>query len=311
MENVFLDLKKSTVDKVQFALPSGEHFDFWIKRDDLIDDLISGNKWRKLKYNIALASQKNKDGVITFGGAYSNHLVATAKACNLANLKSIGIVRGEELNEMSNDTLKRCSHFGMKLIFISRSNYSQRSDYDYQNKIKEEHPNFHLVPEGGANFYGVIGCQEILKEITTSFDHVFLSAGTGTTSAGVILSADEKTKIHVVSALKGDFMREEVYNKIQLVINDKMEAKNYLENTIFYSDTNFGGYGKWDDKLIDFANDFFNQTNVKLDVVYTAKTAFKLIELVKNKKINNRSKVLFIHTGGLQGNSSIAENLSY
>jgi len=297
---------------MKLALPSGGLFSFSVKRDDLIDDVVSGNKWRKLKYSIAQAQQLGKNGILTFGGAYSNHLVATAKMCQLNGLKSMGIVRGEELNEKSNDTLKQCASYGMELLFISRGEYRERTDYSFLSCLKNEYLDYYVVPEGGANFYGVVGCQEILKETPNQYDHVFLAAGTATTAAGVLLSLPEKTKIHVVSSLKGKgIMLKALTEKLKWVVGDYEAVNELLRQVVVHDDYHFGGYGKYNDELIGVMQTIFTQTQLKLDPIYTAKAFYAMLDQLNNSKISVSDEILFIHTGGLQGLKGVEEKMGY
>jgi 1-aminocyclopropane-1-carboxylate deaminase len=180
------DTKKSIIQKVELPFLNRKGIELFVKRDDLIDDFVSGNKWRKLKYNLALAKANNSAGVLTFGGAYSNHLLATVAACEKMGVPAIGIVRGEELNRNSNSVLSRCATLGMDLQFISRNEYALIHDRMYHEELLAKFPNFHIVPEGGANYYGIIGCQEILSETPNNYDHIFVAQGTTTTSAGLV-----------------------------------------------------------------------------------------------------------------------------
>jgi 1-aminocyclopropane-1-carboxylate deaminase len=300
--DVLFNSEESLLEKLKYEdVSTSKILEVFVKRDDLIDPLVSGNKWRKLKYNIEQAKHKSGEGIITFGGAHSNHLVATAKACNKAGLKSVGFVRGEELTADSNETLKDCASFGMELVFISREEYKNKEDWDYLNQLKHGFPAFHIVPEGGANFYGVVGCQEILKETANDFDHVFLCAGTGTTAAGVILSAGAHTKVHVVAALKGDFMEAQVTKMLNSVCFDEELVSELKSKSVFHNNTHFGGYAKTSPELIAFIADFKYQTNLPLDPIYTGKSMYALVQEWKRGGLGNGNKILFIHTGGMQG----------
>jgi 1-aminocyclopropane-1-carboxylate deaminase len=299
---VLFDIEKSVVEILRYEdVSSSRTLEIFVKRDDLIDPFVSGNKWRKLKYNIEQANHKSGEGILTFGGAHSNHLVATAKACHEAGLKSVGFVRGEELTADSNQTLNDCASFGMELVFVSREEYKNKEDWDYINQLRHGFPSFHIVPEGGANFYGVVGCQEILKETANDFDHVFLCGGTGTTAAGVILSAGAHTKVHVVSALKGDFMESQVTKMLNSVCFDEELVSELKSKTIFHNDMHFGGYAKTTPELVAFIADFKDQTNLPLDTIYTGKAMYALIQEWKKGALGNDKKLLFIHTGGMQG----------
>jgi 1-aminocyclopropane-1-carboxylate deaminase len=298
--------KKSILQKVDLQLLNNRSVNLFIKRDDLIDEFVSGNKWRKLKYNIQNAQLLKKEGVLTFGGAFSNHLLATASACNSFGLKSIGIVRGNELNSDSNETLKRCNQLGMLLVFVSREEYHLRNEKFYQEELLIKYTNFYCIPEGGSNYYGIIGCQEILQETPNDYDHVFVAQGTTTTSAGVALSIPEKTILHVVPVLKGFNSLEEMrllYNYSGLesgMIEDILSKINVL------SEYHFGGYGKYTTELLTFMESFFKETGIPIDPIYTGKTLFALMDWVEKKNVQN-SNLLFIHTGGIKGGKEVAE----
>lgn len=300
------ETKKSILQKVEILSLNKRSIQLFVKRDDLIDDFVSGNKWRKLKYNVVNAIQIKKEGILTFGGAFSNHLVATAAACQKAGLRSIGIVRGEELNSTSNETLMKCVHFGMELKFIAREEYNLRNDRIYQEELSIDFPNFHIVPEGGSNYYGMIGCQEILQETPNHFDHIFIAQGTTTTSAGIALGLSEKTKLHVVPVLKGFDSLGEMRNLyLKSGIEQKM-VEDILQQTDVLGDYHFGGYGKYTDELLDFMEKIFQETRIPLDPIYTGKTFFALMDWVEKMNISN-SKIVFIHTGGIQGGKAIAK----
>lgn len=291
----------SILEKVRLPIGKGEPFSFEVKRDDLIHSVISGNKWRKLKYNILQVEHRKNQGVLTFGGPYSNHLIATAKATNIAGLKSIGIVRGDELNNESNATLRHCAELGMQLVFISRSEYRSKDEPAYLKNLHSQYPNFFIVPEGGRNYYGVIGCQEILTETNNDYDHVYLAGGTGTTGAGLLLGSKPNSKIHVVSALKGDFLRNEIKQLLYLVLNDSEMVELYMDRLLVHNDSHFGGYAKVPLELTDYINSVYHRSALKLDPIYTSKAFYKMEEDYNSGLILNGEKVIFIHTGGLQG----------
>lgn len=306
-----MDVSKSVFQSVTYRAKNGKEFSFYIKRDDCIDVHVSGNKWRKLKYAIAFVKEKQAKGIVTFGGAFSNHLVATAKACQNSGLKSIGIVRGEELNEESNTTLQQCAAFGMELVFVPRASYTMRGDYEYQTCVKDSYQGYYLVPEGGAGFHGVIGCQEIVQELPLTPDVIYVASGTGTTAAGILLGASEKTKVKSVSVLKGDFMRDEILKLVNSVLFNNEETEELGKQLSVVTNVHFGGYGKWTKELIDFIQDFFVQTGIKLDPIYTGKAVFALINDFVEGEIDNMQKIVFVHTGGLQGIAGVEEKLSY
>lgn len=299
----FFNTALSTLQKINLKAFVGQDFEIQIKRDDLIDNLVSGNKWRKLKYNVEKALHLKAKGILTFGGAHSNHLIATAKACNKINLKAIGFVRGEELNQYANPTLKRCAELGMELIFLTREEYKMRNEKFYKDDIKLRLPNYYLVPEGGANYYGAIGCQEIIKELPKETTDIIVSAGTGTTAAGLILGAGSTQKVHVISALKGDWMEEEVAQLLKYITFDEETVEGLVDRSAFIYNAHRGGYAKVDDQLLDFTKAFFEEYKIKLDAIYTAKAMMWLIEEVKKGLFQPGQKIVFIHTGGVQGMS--------
>lgn len=303
-----MDVKRSILQEITSESLKNRGISLFIKRDDLIDAKISGNKWRKLKYNIALCGSKKKEGILTFGGAFSNHLVATAAACRNANLKSVGFVRGEELTAESNPTLKRCAELGMELVFISREEYALHNDKAFHETIGADYPTFQLVPEGGANYYGMVGCQELLSEIEIMMDHIFVAQGTTTTSCGLVFGSNENQHIHVVPALKGfDSFTEMKALFLQSGI-DKEIIDELMERVVVHPDAHFGGYAKFTPELIEFIRMFNNEHGIKLDPVYTGKAMFELMRQLESPTFDN-TKVLFIHTGGLQGIAGIEEKL--
>ena len=302
--------EKSILEKLSFPILEEKNIELFVKRDDLIDTEVSGNKWRKLKYNIEQALANKNNSIVTFGGAFSNHLVATAAACKLIGIRCVGIVRGEELNSNSNETLKRCAEHGMELKFVTRSEYALRNDSLYLKDIHLEFENSFVVPEGGANFYGMIGCQDIIKEIEQDFDHVFIAQGTTTTSCGVLMALSEKTKLHVVPVLKGFDSLSEMRNLLNYTLFDEELTEELLNRVTVHSNAHFGGYGKYDLELLDFIKQFYHENNIKLDPIYTGKVMFELIKNIKENKLSN-SKVLFIHTGGLQGIEGVEKKQGY
>ena len=303
-----MDIKRSILQEIKTESFARRGISLYVKRDDLIDPEISGNKWRKLKYNIALCESKMKAGILTFGGAYSNHLVATAAACKKANLRSIGFVRGEELNPESNSTLKRCAELGMELVFISREVYAMRNDKGYHETVGADFPTMQLVPEGGANYYGIVGCQEILKEIEPEIDHVFIAQGTTTTSCGILFGSNEKQHIHVVPALKGFDSVAEMNALFWKTGIDKETIGDLMARVLVHGDAHFGGYAKHTPELIEFIRAFYREHDIKLDPIYTGKAMFEMMRQLESPKFDGKS-ILFIHTGGLQGIPGVEKQL--
>lgn len=296
-----MDTSVSIVQDIILEELNANNVRLFVKRDDLIHETISGNKWRKLKYNVKAVKQKKKAGILTFGGAHSNHLIATAASCKEEGLSCIGIVRGDELNSHSNKTLQDCSSMGMELIFVSRETYKQRYERIWHEELLRAHPNYMIIPEGGANYYGIIGCQEILKEIDNPFRHLFVAQGTTTTSCGLLLGLQEDQELHVVPALRGfDSIREMRDLFLSSGIPRDVWYPLFSQITV-HDEYDFGGYGKATDELIAFIKEFKASTDVPLDVVYTSKAMYALLDQVMKGAIKDTT-VLFLHTGGLQGN---------
>lgn len=268
-----------------------------VKRDDLIDPYISGNKWRKLKYILKEAEHQNKKHIVTFGGAYSNHLVATAAACSRSSLKSTAFVRGESL---SNEMLMLCRLFGMELIFTDRQLYRDKKGL-YELHFGKE-PDTYFVDEGGASFEAVMGCAEIISELPTDINYIFCAAGTGTTAAGLlkgIHNAGLNTQLHVVPVLKGgSFISEEI---------SKYAGTN--AQLTLHLDYHFGGYAKTTPELINFMKRFVAEEGILIDQVYTAKMFYALDDLLQKGVFKKGEKIVVLHTGGLLGLMGIKEKI--
>lgn len=262
-----------------------------IKREDLIHPFVSGNKFRKLKYNLLQAKAENKTTLLTFGGAFSNHIAAVAYAGKEQGFKTIGIIRGDELLDKieENPTLKFAQENGMQFEFVSREEYRLKAEKSFIEKLKDKFGDLYLVPEGGTNELAVKGCEEILTEQDSVFNYVCCAVGTGGTISGLINSALPNQKILGFPALKGDFLTDEI----------RIFAKK--DNWNLISDYHFGGYGKINLELIEFINTFFEKTKVPLDPIYTGKMVFGVIDLISKNYFPAHSKILLIHTGGLQG----------
>lgn len=305
-----IDIKTSVLNELFSEKLTSRGINLFVKRDDLIHKEISGNKWRKLKYNVEMCAKLKHNGILTFGGAYSNHLVATAAASKLKGVKSIGVVRGDELTETSNNTLKRCSAYGMQLVFVNREEYKSRHEKSYQEHLLTQFPNYFIVNEGGANYYGMIGCQEIIKEIDIEFDSVFVAQGTTTTSCGIGMSLNDNQILHVVPALKGYRSLEEMSTLYFKSGIEQDYIKDILSKVIVHDDCHFGGYGKYTNELLFFINEFFQDHQIKLDPVYTGKAMFALFEEIKKGNLDNQN-IIFIHTGGVQGAQSIIDKTGF
>jgi 1-aminocyclopropane-1-carboxylate deaminase/D-cysteine desulfhydrase-like pyridoxal-dependent ACC family enzyme len=267
----------------------------YIKRDDLIHPDISGNKWRKLKYQLLDALEKQCTSILTFGGAYSNHLYATAAACAALNIKSIGIVRGEDQGEKQSPTLQFCKEHGMQLHFVSRQQYRARNEPGYITQLLKEFNNPYIIPEGGTTSLALPGVREMVSEVEGQLgrraDYYCVAAGTGGTAAG-ILSAG--APVIAFSALKGGaFLKEDI---LKLVVESNVPGELEL-----IADYHFGGYAKWNTELLDFIDEFKSSFDIQLEQVYTGKMLFGLFDLIKKGYFRQGSVIVAVHTGGLQG----------
>ncbi|MFD2566502.1 1-aminocyclopropane-1-carboxylate deaminase/D-cysteine desulfhydrase [Pseudotenacibaculum haliotis] len=283
---------------------SDKKIKMFVKREDQIHPFVSGNKFRKLKYNLTHAKLQGKKTLLTFGGAFSNHILATAVAGKKEGFKTIGIIRGDELGKNlektleQNSTLRQASENGMHFEFVSREQYRQKEDQDLIKRLKKYYGDFYLVPEGGTNELAIKGCEEILTDEDEQFDYICSCVGTGGTISGLIKSAKEHQTVLGFPALKGDFLQGEIEGFVTERDNWKLITKYH-----------FGGYGKFSEELIHFINQFKEQTQIPLDPIYTGKMLFGIIDMIKQDKFPQGSNILVIHTGGLQGIEGFNERL--
>jgi 1-aminocyclopropane-1-carboxylate deaminase len=291
-----LKTKNSNIQKISFSEIENCGISIFIKREDELHPFISGNKYRKLKYNLEEAAHLKKDTLLTFGGAYSNHIAAIAAAGNEHHFKTIGVIRGDELADnleevlKKNPTLKFASERNMQFHFVTRRNYRNKTTPEFINNLKEKFGDFYLIPEGGTNKFAVKGCEEILVEADNQFDVICSSVGTGGTISGLINVAKKHQKIIGFPALKGDFLQYEISKYVK-------RSDNWSLNTNYH----FGGYAKVSEELITFINKFKKETKIPLDPIYTGKMIFGLVDLIKKDYFKKGTKILAIHTGGLQG----------
>ncbi|MCU4421735.1 pyridoxal-phosphate dependent enzyme [Acinetobacter lwoffii] len=261
-----------------------------IRRLDLVHPQISGNKFFKLKYNFLEAKRQGYQHILSFGGAYSNHLAATAFAAQQFGFKSVGVIRGEELADRPlNPTLATAQQFGMKLHFVSRDEYRRKQRPEYLAELARHFPEHYVIPEGGTNALAIQGCQEILKDSDAQFDVICCAVGTGGTISGLIEASHAHQQILGFSALKGSFLKDEV---AQLT---KKTNWNILD------DYCCGGYAKTSAALVQFIRDFEAEFSILLEQVYTAKMLMGIFDLIEKNYFPARSKLLVIHSGGLQG----------
>ena len=281
--------------KISDCLLKKKEIQLFVKREDLLHEHISGNKFRKLYYNMIEAKEKSYDTLLTFGGAYSNHIAATASAGNEYGFKTIGVIRGDELGKdlaktiAENPTLRFAHEQGMHFHFVTRMQYRQKTSIDFINNLYQLFGQFYLVPEGGTNQLAVKGTEEILTKNDAEFDYICSAIGTGGTIAGIINSALPHQKVLGFPALKENFLEQDIQKYVQ---------QNRWQ---LIRDYNKGGFAKIDEELVDFINLFNDLHNLPLDPVYTGKMMFGIIDLIKKDYFPKGSKILAIHSGGLQG----------
>jgi len=301
----------SPLQKLNWAVAERARVEIWVKRDDLIHPIISGNKWRKLNYNVKEVQEKKHDGVVTFGGAFSNHIAATAHAGLVFNVPTVGFIRGEEAN-FYNPTLQKAVKDGMDLIPLTREDYRNKTSPEFLEKVKNEYPNYLIVPEGGSNLNGVLGCMQILPEINECFDYVASPIGSATTFTGLIATAKNQGKVLGFSALKGgSYLQADVENflhRLQAETPPELSF-NPTQNWEIIDEYHFGGFAKINEPLVRFMNDFWRETQLALDPIYTAKMMWGLREMITENKIEAGSKLLVLHTGGLQGIAGMNKRL--
>jgi 1-aminocyclopropane-1-carboxylate deaminase len=237
------------------------------------------------------AKAENQSTLLTFGGAYSNHIAAVAYAGKENCFQTIGIIRGDELADKieSNPTLNFAQECGMQFEFVSRETYRLKTEESFLKQLQQQYGAFYLIPEGGTNTFAIQGCEEILTPEDASFDYVACAIGTGGTISGLINSVLPHQKVLGFPALKGDFLQDEIRNFVR------------QDNWELITDYHFGGYGKVTNDLIDWINQFYEQTQIPLDPVYTGKMVFGIVDLIAKNYFPENAKILLIHTGGLQG----------
>lgn len=288
--------KESFNQRVHFENAYG--VELFIKREDVLHEEISGNKFRKLKYNLLAAKEAGKKRLLTFGGAYSNHIAAVAAAGKHFGFETVGIIRGDELLQkfLENPTLRKAHEDGMLFEFVSREQFRNKYDALFLNGLKATYGDYYLIPEGGTNHLAVKGCGEILNTEDEMFDIICCAVGTGGTVSGLINASRPHQTVLGFPALKGDFLTDEI----------KVYAENDRWKLI--TDYHFGGYAKINNELKQFMQYFFNENLISLDPVYTSKMVFGVFDLITKGDFAKGTKVLMIHTGGLQGlQSKIAE----
>tara|TARA_B100000214_G_scaffold332735_1_gene274421 strand:+ start:146 stop:1042 length:897 start_codon:yes stop_codon:yes gene_type:complete len=269
----------------------------YLKRIDQLDDYISGNKYYKLKYNIIEAKEQGATALLTFGGAYSNHIVATSYAAKKNGFKSIGIIRGEKTFPL-NPTLNLAKKNGMNLYYLSRKDYKLKANVNFLNKLKLKFSNFYLIPEGGTNTLAIKGSQEIINK-NDNQNFLCCPVGTGGTITGIINAKHNNQKVLGFPAIKNFYLLQKDIEKW---------TKNKKWNLINHSYS--GSYAKINKVLVDFINDFYIRYNIPLDGIYNGKMMIGIFDLIKRKYFPKGSRILAIHTGGLQANKGLNERFN-
>ena len=279
------------IQEIKLDIHNPYRVKLFIKREDLIHNIVSGNKWRKLKYNFKYIMKNNIKTILSFGGAYSNHLHALSWLAKENNVKSIGLVRGEEIYK-NNPTLTFCTNNNMELYFLDRKTYREsKFDNKIINDIKKNHKNSFIIPEGGLNQFGIKGCEEIMTEVEGEFNIICSSIGSGCTAIGLIKSLKANQSFLGLSSFKNSDL-----------INQKIKSHvSFNSNWSINSDYNFGGFGKVNSELKSFMSVFEKNHKITLDPVYNSKTFFGLLDMISKKRFPKESRILVLHTGGLQG----------
>lgn len=272
----------------------------WVKRDDLLHPVISGNKWRKLKYNLMLARRHRFDTLLTFGGAYSNHLHAVAAVGRVCGFNTIGVVRGASAATDESPTLSDARSYGMKLFFIERDAYRRKDTPEILAALRERFGRFYLLPEGGANTLALTGCgelaQEIIEQTVQTPDAVICACGTGATLAGLAANLPAETEALGVAVLKGGDSLEDAVARL---LSEAAVAARSRWRVL--TDYDGGGYAKCSDDLLDFVSRFRARNDIPIEPVYTGKMFFALYDLARQGRFAPGSTIVAVHTGGLQG----------
>jgi 1-aminocyclopropane-1-carboxylate deaminase len=295
----------SPIQKISHPIFDKHQVNVFIKRDDLIDPIISGNKWRKLKYNIIHAQQKKMKGILSFGGAYSNHIHALAYACQLNQLKSHAIIRGEP-EYQNNATLKPATQWGMTFTFVDRTTYKLRQDISYLASLQKQYPDYLLVPEGGSNTLALRGVGEVIDELNQqlNFDTLLTPIGSGGTLAGLIQADSNQHKLLGVAVLKQqDYLRQEVNN----LLEKRVEQDKTYDNWQVLPQYHCGGYAKFNHQHCESILAFSQQVKVAFEPVYSGKMVIALLDLLQQGYFNPNENIVLLHTGGLQGLNGLTE----
>ena len=293
----------SPVEHIKHPLFEQYGLEVLVKRDDLIHPVISGNKWRKLKYNLNEAKKQGYKGVLSFGGAYSNHVHALAFACHQQGLLSKAIIRGEKAYA-NNFTLSCAAKWGMTLNFVDRKTYKRRADRDYLNDLQRQHPSYWIVPEGGTNHLALKGVSEICQELESQadFDVMITPVGSAGTLAGLALGDKNKHKIIGIAVLKqAEYLTSEINS---LLADYQVEHKNWQLKTEFHG----GGYARFTDKDVNTLLAFKNRTLLPIEPIYSGKMILALLSMITQGYFKRGTRIMLLHTGGLQGLAGLVES---
>lgn len=299
----FFEIKEPTpLQRIDNELTRKAGIELFIKREDRVHEVVSGNKFRKLKYNILEAIDQRYSRLVTFGGAYSNHIYATAYLAEELGFQAIGVIRGDEL-DADNPTLAYVRNVGMYLEFISREQYRDKNHPVFIEALKNKFGDFYLIPEGGSNSFAIKGIAELAQEINTQLPqchYLCVASGTGGTTAGLISGIHENTRVIGFPVLKGgEYLAEEISQWIH-------PGK---DNWALISDYHFGGYARIDKTLIEFMEEFEVEYNIPLDPVYTAKLLYGVFDQIKKGNFPRRSRIVVLHSGGLQGRVGMQQKI--
>jgi 1-aminocyclopropane-1-carboxylate deaminase/D-cysteine desulfhydrase-like pyridoxal-dependent ACC family enzyme len=300
-------LLQANLKSLQLPLLTEKHVRIDVLRLDQLHPQISGNKYFKLKYNLQEAQNQGYTKVLSFGGAFSNHIYALAAACKMMNLETIGIIRGEKIEPL-NPTLSFAEKAGMHLHFISRESYKQKDQAEFKKQLETIFGDFYLIPEGGSNGLALAGIKEIMTLIESDFEYIATSCGTGATMAGLMLGLKGSQKVLGFSALKGgdflwgdmqemfqDYFQKYPENIPQEPLNEWMKTKSDL-----LLEYHFGGYAKNKPALAEFMADFETEQEIPIEWIYTGKMFFGLLDLVKKDYFKPNTRIIALHTGGLR-----------
>lgn len=293
----------SHLEKIEDEFLNSRGITLLIKREDMNDPELSGNKVHKLKYNLLEAKNKNHSTLLTFGGAYSNHIYAVAAAGKRFGFNTIGIIRGEEHLPL-NPTLSFAKTCGMNLIYMERETYRRKNTPDIINQLKKQYGDFYLIPEGGTNTLAVKGCTDIVKSIDSDFDLVCSACGTGGTLAGIIAGLDKNKTVLGFAVLKGASF---LINNVKKLLEES--ESNSSCNWSINLDYHFGGYAKLNSELIRFINTFTEKTGIPIEPIYTGKMFYGIYNLISKRLIDEGITIVAIHTGGLQGLDGLRDKI--